>query len=149
MPQFHLLRTGAVAALAFVTVAACGDGGSERTASPPTATTSVSSSAPSSRPTPSGTDSPAAQQADSTFDIAVAGGQATGDTGRLKVAVGDKVSIRVTSDASDEVHLHGYDEVAAVAPAQPAELLFEATIPGVFAIELENSGLALASLQVS
>ena len=148
MPSLHLARTGAAAALALLAITGCAGDDAERVATAPSPADSATSVAPSTAPTPAAPPA-AAPAADSTFTIAVAGGQVTGDTGRLKVAVGDNISIGVTSDTADEVHLHGYDVSAPVAPGQPAQLLFEATIPGVFEIELEDAGVALASLQVS
>jgi hypothetical protein len=90
-----------------------------------------------------------ATAADSTIEVTVTGGSAGGDTGRQETAVGDTVLVRVTSDAADEVHVHGYDHLAAVAPGETAEIQFVADIPGVFEIELEGSGLLLAELAVS
>ncbi|WP_193345672.1 hypothetical protein [Blastococcus saxobsidens] len=55
----------------------------------------------------------------------------------------------VTSDVADEVHLHGYDVSAPVAPGEPATLTFDATIPGVFELELHEVGEELLSVQVS
>lgn len=90
-----------------------------------------------------------ASAADSTIEVVVTGGSAGGDTGRQEVAVGDTVLVRVTSDEADEVHVHGYDRFAAVAPGETAEIQFVADIPGVWEIELEGSGLLLAELAVS
>jgi heme/copper-type cytochrome/quinol oxidase subunit 2 len=80
--------------------------------------------------------------------VQVAGGQVSGDTGRVPVPVGDQVTLTVTSDVADEVHLHGYDLTAALTPGTPAELTFDATIPGVFEVELHEAGTVLLSLQV-
>lgn len=152
MSKTHLCRVVAGVALTVLTTAGCAvDGADDRdvaaapTPSTPPAASSLSAS-PSIVQTPMATAEPSSDQA---FDIDAAGGQVTGDTGRLKVSVGQSVTLRVTSDTADEVHLHGYDLKATVAPGQPAEITFDATIPGVFEIELENSGTALASLQVS
>ena len=90
-----------------------------------------------------------APSAENEFEIAFAGGQTSGDTGRLEVGLGEAVTIRVTSDVSDEAHLHGYDVSAPVTAASPAVLEFTASIPGVFELELEELGTQLASLQVS
>jgi heme/copper-type cytochrome/quinol oxidase subunit 2 len=78
----------------------------------------------------------------------VAGGQASGDTGRVSVAVGEHVTLVITSDVADEVHLHGYDLETELSPGQPAELSFDATIPGVFQVELHEAGTQVLSLQV-
>ena len=88
--------------------------------------------------------SPAGQR----IEVQVAGGQVTGDTGRVPVAVGRQVTLVVTSDVADEVHVHGYDLTAELSPGQPAELTFDATIPGVFEVELHEAGTVLLTLQV-
>jgi hypothetical protein len=58
------------------------------------------------------------------------------------------VTIRVTSDVADEVHVHGYDLMTDVDPGTPATVTFDATIPGVFEVELEKLGQQLLTLQV-
>ena len=83
------------------------------------------------------------------IEVEVAGGQVAGDTGRVPVAVGTQVTLVVTSDAADDVHVHGYDLTADLAPGTPAEISFDATIPGVFEVELHEAGTALLALQVS
>jgi hypothetical protein len=77
-----------------------------------------------------------------------AGGQVRGDTGRVPVEAGSAVTIAITSDVADEAHLHGYDLEAELAPGRPAETSFDATIPGVFELELHETGVVLLSLQV-
>lgn len=77
-------------------------------------------------------------------DKAVEGGVARHD-----VHLGETVKIVVTSDEADELHVHGYDLMLELTPGQPAELTFEAAIPGVFEVELEQSGLKVAELQVA
>ena len=41
----------------------------------------------------------------------------------------------VSSDGSDEIHLHGYDITRNAAPGKPARFRFKADIEGVFEIE--------------
>ena len=65
-----------------------------------------------------------------------------------KVTEGDVVEIVVTADVSDEVHLHGYDLSADVAPGKPASIQFEADTVGRFEIELESRKELLAELSV-
>jgi hypothetical protein len=67
---------------------------------------------------------------------------------RVRVELGQKVRIQVQADRSEEVHVHGYDLKADVAPGRPAVLDFTADVPGVFEVELEQSGLKLLELQV-
>ena len=67
---------------------------------------------------------------------------------RATVEQGEKVAIVVGSDVADHVHLHGYDKFADVAPGKPARLVFVASIPGRFEVELEDRGLQIADLEV-
>ena len=78
----------------------------------------------------------------------IVGGQPQGGIARDSVAAGRNVVITVTSDVADEVHVHGYDLSADVAPRAPATIRFTADTPGRFEIELENSGVQIAELEV-
>jgi hypothetical protein len=132
-----------VAAVLLLTLAGCA--GTDSAADP----TGGSSSATTSSPAADGaTATPAATAAGRRIEVQVAGGQVSGDTGRVPVAAGEHVTLVITSDVADEVHLHGYDLAAELSPGQPAELAFDATIPGVFEAELHEAGTQLLSLQV-
>ena len=87
--------------------------------------------------------------ADQRLEVQVSGGRVHGDTGRVPVAAGSHVTLVVTSDVADEVHVHGYDVEQELSPGQPAEIVLDATIPGVFEVELHEAGTTLLSLQVS
>jgi hypothetical protein len=91
---------------------------------------------------------PATQDAGQRIDVTVAAGRVSGDTGRVPVPLGETVTLTVTGDAADEVHLHGYDLAAPLAPGQPATLTFVADVPGVFEAELHGAGTVLLTLQV-
>ena len=67
---------------------------------------------------------------------------------RYSVKQGRKVEIVVESELADEVHLHGYDLMADVAPGQPVTIAFDATAPGRFELELEGHHLPIAELEV-
>jgi hypothetical protein len=86
---------------------------------------------------------------DQRIEVEVSVGHVSGDTGRVPVAAGSHVTLVVTSDVADEVHVHGYDMEQELSPGQPAEIVFDATIPGVFEAELHEAGTTLLSLQVS
>jgi hypothetical protein len=77
----------------------------------------------------------------------VRGGEVDGPT-RTVVPLGEVVRLTVTSHAPDEVHVHGYDRTLDLQPGTPATVEFVADIPGVFEVELHESGLPLTSLQV-
>lgn len=75
-------------------------------------------------------------------------GDGTGDIRRVSVERGQRVTLIVTSDVADHVHLHGYDVMRDVAPGAPARIVFRATAPGRFEVELEDRGIELAELRV-
>ena len=83
-----------------------------------------------------------------TVAINYAGGKVSGVQGRVKAALGSTVTLRVSSDVAEEVHLHGYDKRVDVAAGGSVQLSFVASIPGVFALELERSGVELTKIQV-
>jgi hypothetical protein len=61
---------------------------------------------------------------------------------------GRQVELVVRSQLADEVHLHGYDLHADVAPGKPATIRFKATAPGLFEAELESRSLPIVELEV-
>jgi hypothetical protein len=67
----------------------------------------------------------------------------------VQVGVNTPVRIEVTADREEEVHLHGYDLKAELQPGVPGTIDFVATTPGLFLIELEDSHLLLAQLEVA
>ena len=80
--------------------------------------------------------------------ITVVGGAPKGGIVRQTVSKGDEVVIVVTSDVSDEIHLHGYDKSTDVTAGGTARLPFTATLPGRFEVELESRGVQIADLTV-
>jgi len=109
-----------------------------------TTASSHSSSSSAARPSDAAPRSASGQR----IDVQVAGGQVSGDTGRVPVAAGTEVTLSITSDVPDEVHLHGYDLEAELTPGTPAEITFDATVPGVFEVELHDAGTVLLTIQV-
>jgi hypothetical protein len=87
------------------------------------------------------------------FSGVLAEAKVTGDnvetaSRRVRVELGQKVRVRVEADHAEEVHVHGYDLKADVAQGKPAVIDFTADVPGVFEVELEESGRSLFELQV-
>jgi hypothetical protein len=109
--------------------------------------TAPASSSPG--PDSSSSGSASSEAAAQRIEVEVTGGEVSGDTGRVPVPEGTHVTLVVTSDVADEVHVHGYDIESELEPGTPAELSFDATTPGVFEVELHESGTVLLSLQVS
>ena len=81
-------------------------------------------------------------------DVVVVGGEPQGGIVRESVDLDSAVVLTVTSDVADEVHVHGYDLMADVAPGAPATIRFTADAPGRFEIELEDTGVQIAELEV-
>ena len=61
---------------------------------------------------------------------------------------GDTIRFRVRHGEAEEVHVHGYDIKKDLAANETANVSFEASIPGIFEIELEHSGTPLGRLKV-
>lgn len=136
-----------LAVLTAALLAACG--GQSDTTSDATNGTSPTTSPPAVAQTTPATSPPAAPAPGATtIDVTVSGGKASTPQQLVDVPVGSPVELVVTSDVADEVHVHGYDETADVAPGSPARLAFTASIPGVFEVELETAKLRLLQLRV-
>jgi FtsP/CotA-like multicopper oxidase with cupredoxin domain len=67
--------------------------------------------------------------------IEIKGGEPVGGAKDIKVKKGDRVTIVVSADAEDDIHLHGYDIEKSVEPGKPATFKFTANIEGIFEIE--------------
>jgi hypothetical protein len=80
--------------------------------------------------------------------INVRDGRPTAGVRRVTVKKGRRVSLTVTSDVADHVHLHGYDVTRDLGPGRPARLSFAATIVGTVEVELEERGVPLATITV-
>lgn len=83
-----------------------------------------------------------------TIEVEVAGGKPVGGVQRYRVDTGDIVTIIVSGDTTDELHIHGYDLVVGFAPGQPGMVTFEADIPGIFEVETHHQGNLVMALEV-
>ncbi len=147
-----VLAAGALAAVVLLLLLRPGDeDGPEDGAAAPATT----AAAPTTKATPkrTGTTRPTPRRVPArprvvTVAIRIRGGRPVGGIARPSVTQGRRVRLIVRSDVADHVHLHGYDLMRDVAPGSPAQLLFRASIPGRFEIELEDRGLQIAELEV-
>ena len=128
-----------------ILLASCGgdDGESagtttETTTTSETSTTTSTTTATTPPPPPGPTE----------IGITVVDGAPKGGIVRETVKQDDRVVLVVDSDVADHIHLHGYDIMRDVAPGKPAGLPFKATIPGRFAVELEDRGVQIADITV-
>lgn len=86
---------------------------------------------------------------DSRVEIRVEGWVVVEGPGELGVDLGSEVRLIVVTDTADHIHVHGYDLFFDTSPGEEVEIEFVADVPGVFEVELENSGLLLLELEVS
>jgi hypothetical protein len=150
---------GGVAALlstiGLVVVAACSgsdDGGGTAgtsPSSPAVSTPPTTPSAPVSTPASTPASTGSAKAAGLTIDVTIVGGKVTPSAQTFKVSQGQTVQINVTSDANDEVHVHGYDKELPVTPGKPASVTFTADTKGTFEIETHESNKLIGKLIVS
>jgi hypothetical protein len=79
----------------------------------------------------------------------IANGQVTPSAERVEVKVGTLVKITVTTDAEDELHVHGYDKRLTVVPSTPRTLTFLADQTGRFEIEFHKLDKLIYQLVVT
>jgi FtsP/CotA-like multicopper oxidase with cupredoxin domain len=136
----------AVAVLAFV-IAQPGDDDDrgEQAATTPAQTETGGGSGDGGAPAPAETEEePPPPPEPEVTRIQMRDGSVVGGAKDIEVTRGDTVRILVTSDAPDEIHLHGYDITRAPEPGKPARFQFRADAEGAFEIEshvAEDAGL--------
>ena len=81
-----------------------------------------------------------AAAAEKPFDVVLVDGKASAAQRTLRVAKGDHVMLRWTSDRPIVLHLHGYDIEMSVPVKGGATMRFEATIAGRFAVSEHAKG---------
>jgi hypothetical protein len=113
-----------------------------------TATTTAATSTSSGGATSSAEAASTAGFSGVVVEAKVTGNQVETASRRVRIDLGQKVRVQVEADRAEEVHVHGYDLKGDVAPGKPAVIDFTANVPGVFEVELEESGLKLFELQV-
>jgi glucose/arabinose dehydrogenase len=121
------------------------------TQAPTEATTAAATEAPTEATTEVPTEpatEPATEAAGERIEVEFAGGEVVGGLERVPVALGSEVTISVTADVADELHLHGYDLFVDLSPGVAGEITFVAEIPGVFEAELEAAGIPVVELEV-
>ena len=80
--------------------------------------------------------------------VTIANGEATIDPTEPEVSVGETVELRITSDVTDSIHVHGYDVLGSLEPGAETIVRFTADVPGIFEVELESNGLHVFDLAV-
>jgi hypothetical protein len=139
---------GTVVILVVLFLVLRGRGDEELAAEPTAATTSATTTGPSTTITPRTAPTTTAPSGPRRIRVTVAGGRVAGGVKTVRVGQGERIVLVVRADVSDEVHVHGYDLMADVAPGAPAQIALRATIAGRFEVELEDRKLRILELEV-
>ncbi|WP_204803151.1 hypothetical protein [Mycobacterium riyadhense] len=84
------------------------------------------------------------------IDVTIASGQVQPANARMQAKVGEQITLRVTSDATDELHVHSVpDHKFAVAAAPNQNFQFSVEVPGSVDVELHHLKRTIATIQVN
>lgn len=83
-----------------------------------------------------------------TVTITVTGNSVQPPPSRIELTQGERLTLRVTSDRADTLHIHGYDRELPLSPGRAAELTLTVDRTGLFEVETHTSGLVLTQLVV-
>jgi hypothetical protein len=81
--------------------------------------------------------------------ILVRDGEPVGGVQTLEFDAGDEIRFRVSSDAAEEIHVHGYDIAKDVPAGGTIEFDFPAELEGIYEAELEQLGVQIAELRIN
>jgi plastocyanin len=132
--RIGLLAAAAVVIVVAIVIAASGGDDNGNQAAQTTQSTTQEQTETSGAETPTETQE-AAPPEPAVNRIRIQGGQLVGGPADITVTKGDEVTIVVSADAPDDIHLHGYDIEKKVGPGKPATFKFTADIEGIFEIE--------------
>jgi hypothetical protein len=162
MSQFTKLALGAaaviVAIVLFVVLRPDGEDGEEANPTPATETTAEETTTEAATGEETTTEDTTTEETTTTEPPAppppqrirarFQDGEVVGGIKEVDVDRNQQVVVLVQSDVADEVHVHGYNLSAEVAPGRPARIAFDADVVGRFEIELESRSLQLVDLRV-
>ena len=81
--------------------------------------------------------------------IVVRDGEPVGGVAKLEYSAGNQIRFRVSSDAAEEIHVHGYDLMKDVPAGGTVEFDFPAELEGIYEAELEGLGVEIAELRIN
>jgi hypothetical protein len=83
------------------------------------------------------------------IEIEIEDGEPQRGVREIEVTEGDELRISVTTDAADELHLHGYELYFDIIPGKKNDVIVEsADIGGVFELESHSTGALIAEISV-
>lgn len=102
---------------------------------------------------PTGTTSPSSPPSPTsvpgrTLTLTVTGTSVQPPPSRVELRKGERLTLRVTTDRADTLHVHGYDRELSLRPGEPGTLTLTVDRTGLFEVETHESGLVLTQLVV-
>jgi hypothetical protein len=143
--RLSFLGIAALIAVAAIVVFATSGGSGERedtgtTAAQGTATPTTSPSGAGEEETPTPTPTPTPKPKPPLLQA--------GEVVELRFTEGETVRFRARSENAEEIHVHGYDRYVDLPAGKTVTESFEASITGIFEIELHGAGEQIAELRV-
>jgi len=81
--------------------------------------------------------------------VVVRDGEPVGGVQDLEFSAGEQIRFRVSSDAAEEIHVHGYDLAKDVPAGGTVEFDFPAELEGIYEAELEELGVQIIELRIN
>ncbi len=81
--------------------------------------------------------------------IVVRDGEPVGGVKTLEYSAGEEIRFRVSTDAAEEIHVHGYDIAKDVPAGGTVDFDFPAELEGIYEAELEGLGVQIAELRIN
>ena len=82
------------------------------------------------------------------IEVTFRAGSVVGGVRRARVRLNHPVALAVTSDVAGALHVHGYNLERQLTAGGTSTLEFDATIPGLFEVELHDAKKRLIELEV-
>lgn len=131
----------AIMTLAAATAVGCSN--TATTSTTPSSTTATSTTASAAGTTSSAPTGPV-------LDVTIAAGKATPANSALSAHVGQPITVHVSSDAADELHVHSTpDQEFAIAAAPNQTFTFTINNPGKVEVELHHLDQTVATIDVT
>lgn len=111
----------------------------------PTPQSNTSAAAPA---TPADDLQPANQPVTTIIDLTVINGRISKGNSLVRLPLDSEVTINITADANDELHLHGYDVLIPLTADKTASATFTADKLGYFEYELHHKHQTIGAIEV-
>ncbi|MFF6778255.1 hypothetical protein ACFY8W_32555 [Streptomyces sp. NPDC012637] len=129
---------------ATVRLAAGTSAGATQPAPPAPTTVPNSTQTPTQSPKPMPKPAPQGR----TVTITITGNSVQPPPSRIELKKGERVTLQVTADRADTLHVHGYDRELPLTTGRTATLTLTVDRTGLFEVETHESGLVLTQLVV-